>query len=88
MLQERGLRVPEDIALVGFSSELFSRLTEPMLTSVDQDCELMGRAATRLLLQILEEQAQHFALRQIVLQPELFVRASSMRDEPSSLKGK
>jgi LacI family transcriptional regulator len=81
VLKERGLRVPEDVALVGFSNELFSRLTEPMLTSVDQHCELMGRSATRLLLQILEEQEQHFAPRQIVLQPELFVRASSMRKE-------
>ncbi len=82
VIKEVGLRVPEDIALVGFSNELFSRLTEPMLTSVDQHCELMGRSATRLLLQIMEEQGQHFAPRHIVLQPDLLVRTSSLRHEP------
>jgi LacI family transcriptional regulator len=84
VLKERGLQVPKDMALVGFSNELFSRLTEPMLTSMDQHCELMGRTATHLLLQIMEEQGQHFAPRHIVLQPELYVRASSSRqsEEP------
>jgi len=79
VLTEHGLRVPQDIGLVGFSNELFSRLTTPMLTSIDQHCELMGRSATRLLLQIMEEQPQHSAPRHVVLQPELCVRASSLR---------
>jgi LacI family transcriptional regulator len=82
VLHERGLRVPEDIGLVGFSNELFSRLMVPMLTSIDQHCELMGRAATRLLLQIMEEQSQQSAPQHIVLQPDLFVRASSLRTAP------
>ena len=55
VLKEHGLRVPEDIGLLGFSNEIFSRLTEPKLTSIDQHCELMGRSATRLLLQTMEE---------------------------------
>jgi LacI family transcriptional regulator len=79
VLNERGLRVPEDMGLVGYSNELFSRLTRPMITSIDQHCEVMGRTATRLLLQIMEEREQHFAPRHVVLQPELFVRASSLR---------
>lgn len=82
VLNERGLRVPQDMGLVGFSNELFSRLTVPQLTSIDQHCELMGRSATRLLLQIMEEQNQHFAPRHVVLQPDLFVRASSLRLAP------
>lgn len=80
VLNERGLRVPEDIGLVGFSNELFSRLTVPQLTSIDQHCELMGRSAMRLLLQIMEEQSQDFAPRHVVLQPDLFIRASSLRE--------
>ena len=79
VLKERGLRVPEDIGLVGFSNELFSRLTVPQLTSIDQHCELMGRSATRLLLQVMEEREQAYAPRHVVLQPDLFVRASSLR---------
>jgi LacI family transcriptional regulator len=79
VLKEQGLRVPQDVGLVGFSNELFARLTDPKLTSIDQHCELMGKSATRLLLQLMEEQEQHFAPRHVVLQPDLCVRASSQR---------
>ena len=86
VLKEQGLRVPQDVGLVGFSNELFSRLTEPKLTSIDQHCELMGKSATRLLLQIMEEQGQHFAPRHVVLQPDLFVRASSLKQSQPQAK--
>ncbi len=84
VLKEHGLRVPEDVGLVGFSNELFSRLTEPKLTSIDQHCELMGRSATHLLLQTMEEQGQHLPPRHVVLQPNLCVRASSLRLAPTA----
>jgi LacI family transcriptional regulator len=79
VLTERGLRVPQDIGLVGFSNEVFGRLTLPRLTSIDQHCELMGRTATRLLLELLDEREPPGAPRHVVLQPELLVRASSLR---------
>ena len=79
VLQERGLRVPEDIGLVGFSNEIFSRLTVPRLTSIDQHCELMGRSATHLLLQIMQEHPPYATPRHLVLPPDLLVRASSLR---------
>ena len=60
VLKKRGLRVPQDVGLVSFSNELFSRLTEPRLTSIDQHCELMGTTATRLLLQIMDESGLYF----------------------------
>jgi LacI family transcriptional regulator len=82
VLTARGLRVPQDVGLVGFSNELFARLTVPQITSFDQHCELMGRTATRLLLQVMEEREPHFAPRHVVLQPDLFVRASSLRNGP------
>ncbi|RZK15284.1 MAG: LacI family transcriptional regulator [Hymenobacter sp.] len=52
-----------------------------MLTSLDQHCELMGRLATGLLLQTMDEREQHFAPRHAVLQPELCVRDSSRHQE-------
>ena len=74
-LKRRGLRVPHDLALAGFSNETFTSLTEPMLTSVDQRCEQMGQSAVRLLLEILEENV--FSPRRVVLQPDLLIRESS-----------
>lgn len=84
VLKEHGRRVPEDVGLAGFSNELFSRLTEPKLTSVDQHCELMGQSATRLLLEIMATQGQPFLPRHVVLKPNLFVRASSLRQAPAT----
>ena len=79
VLRRRGLRVPQDVALAGFSNELFSSFIEPMLTTVDQRCEQMGQAAARLLLEILGEKRQNVSPRRVLLQPDLLVRASSLR---------
>jgi LacI family transcriptional regulator len=69
------------MALVGFSNESFTFLTEPMLTSVDQRCEQMGQSAVRLFLEMLEEKSSKFSPRRIVLQPDLIIRDSSIREK-------
>ena len=79
LLKSRGLRVPEDVALAGFSNEALTTATEPQLTSVDQRCEEMGQAAFRLFTELVEAEGAPFAHRQVVLQPQLFVRPSSLR---------
>ena len=79
VLKEHGLRVPADVALAGFSNETFTSLTEPQLTSVDQHCEEMGRAAMRLLLEMVQERGRQLSPRKIVLQPKLLLRESSRR---------
>lgn len=50
VLKERRLRIPEDIALVGFDDSSTARHTEPPLTSVHQPLEQMGREMARLLV--------------------------------------
>ena len=77
-LKARGRRVPEDVAVTGFSNEMFSSFTEPMLTTIDQRCEQMGQSAVRLFLELRDEQAGQFSPRRIVLQPDLLVRGSSV----------
>ncbi|UYZ62101.1 LacI family DNA-binding transcriptional regulator [Hymenobacter weizhouensis] len=79
VIKSRGLRVPQDIALAGFSNETFTSLTEPMLTSIDQRCEQMGQSAVRLFLEMLEEKTSKFSPRRIVLQPDLLIRDSSLQ---------
>jgi len=79
VLKARGIRVPQDMALAGFSNETFSSLTEPRLTSVDQRCEQMGQSAVKLFLEMLDDKSGSFSPRRIVLQPELLVRESSLR---------
>ena len=73
---KKGLRVPQDLGISGFSNEKFTAATQPSITSVDQRCPEMGKAAARLLLKMLEI-GPAFIPRQIVLRPELVIRASS-----------
>ncbi|GAA3943412.1 LacI family DNA-binding transcriptional regulator [Hymenobacter algoricola] len=79
MVKQQGLRIPQDVALAGFSNELFDSLTEPMLTSVDQRCEEMGKTAVQLLLDMIAAGDQEIAPRHVVLQPTLLIRGSSQR---------
>jgi LacI family transcriptional regulator len=84
LLKSRGLRVPEDVALVGFSNEALTLVAEPNITSVDQRCEEMGQAAFRLFTELVEAGGAAFSHRQVVLHPQLFVRASSLHQGPPS----
>ncbi|WP_460583231.1 LacI family DNA-binding transcriptional regulator [Hymenobacter arcticus] len=81
VLKGQRIRVPQDVALAGFSNEGFTAITEPQLTSVDQRCEEMGQAAVRLFLELAAAPDAPFTQRQVVLQPELFVRESSRQGE-------
>jgi LacI family transcriptional regulator len=76
VLQHKGLRVPQDVALACFSNEPFTTMTQPSLTAVDQRAEQMGETAVRLLLQLLKR-GPGYTPPHIVLKPELLVRDSS-----------
>lgn len=52
-LREKGLRVPEDISIVGHDGNLYSRCTAPHLTTVSIRARETGRAAAKMLLDIL-----------------------------------
>ncbi|MET7750585.1 LacI family DNA-binding transcriptional regulator [Micromonospora sp. NPDC005367] len=78
-LTARGLRVPADIAIVGYDDIEFAAAAAVPLSSVRQPREQLGRTAAELLLEEAEhgEAHQH---RHVVFQPELVVRRSS--DQP------
>ncbi|WP_165822110.1 LacI family DNA-binding transcriptional regulator [Hymenobacter edaphi] len=78
VLKAHGRRIPADVAVVGFSNEAFTALTEPTISSVDQRCHLMGLTAVQQLLRLLEAPGSA-PLPPVVLTPELLVRASSQR---------
>ena len=54
--RERGLRVPEDLSVVGFDDADISRIVTPTLTTVRQPLEEMGRMAVSLLTRLIEKQ--------------------------------
>jgi len=50
----RGLRVPEDLSIVGFDDVEHATIVTPMLTTVRQPLAEMGRTAVSLLMRLLE----------------------------------
>lgn len=54
VLKSKGIRIPKDIALVGFSNSDLIELLDPPLTVVRQPAFEMGQVATELLLQLIE----------------------------------
>ncbi|MFU8852059.1 LacI family DNA-binding transcriptional regulator [Micromonospora sp. SL1-18] len=75
-LTAHGLRVPEDIAIVGYDDIEFAGAAAVPLSSVRQPRAQLGRTAAQLLLEesINDGSHQH---RHVMFQPELVVRASS-----------
>jgi len=76
-IREAGLRVPDDIALVGFDDVPVATAVEPALTTVRQPIEGLGTMAAELLLNLLENPPDGQAPGQrIILPAKLIVRDS------------
>lgn len=73
----RGLRVPDDLAIVGYDDIDFAAAAAVPLTSIHQPSADLGRAAAELLLEESGAGAQTHRHRQVVFRPDLVVRASS-----------
>jgi DNA-binding LacI/PurR family transcriptional regulator len=78
VLRERGRRVPEDVAVIGFDDVLpVTEETEPSLTTVRQDIEEMGRLMARLLLGSLTRSKPATGAPSSVILPTTLVRRAS-----------
>jgi len=75
---DAGLRVPEDVAIVGCGNVAYAEYLRAPLTSIDQRSAEIGRRAAQLALTLLENPPKR--PKQIVLTPELVKRASTQRN--------
>jgi len=84
-LREKGLNIPEDVAVVGFGNWKFSAMTDPPLSSVEQPGYEMGKeAALHLIRQIEMDDDQPFEPTTKILKTSVIVRKSSLRKLPIS----
>jgi len=72
------LKVPDDIAVVGFSNTNIPELINPTLTTIRLPAFEMGRVATELLIQIIESKRPVAEFETRVLQTEFTIRNSSL----------
>jgi LacI family transcriptional regulator len=79
-----GLRVPDDLSLVGFDDILEARYLVPRLTTASKDAERLGREAMRLVLGRLQDPARP---RQVVQVPARFIVRESTAAAPGSALG-
>lgn len=78
-LQNSGIRVPEDISIVGFDNIVFSAYTKPALTTLDQPKHYIGAEAARLILGLLDTTPDNAPPKQEIrkLKGSLLVRQST-----------
>lgn len=76
-IQERGLRVPQDISVMGFDDIPGAAFYTPSLTTVQQPLKRMGEVAAQVLLERIEGQKEYPC--EIAIEPELVVRESTAK---------
>lgn len=80
-LKSIGIRIPEDVCVVGFSNEPFTKYLDSPLTTVDQTPQLMGKIAAQVFLEQVNGAKQLTIEKKVVLSPELIIRESSNRQK-------
>jgi len=74
-IKDKGLRIPEDISLIGFDDIQLASYTEPSLTTVRQPIYEMGITAISLLVRLIEEKEKRPS--RVELPTQLIIRESS-----------
>ena len=77
-IKKHKLKIPEDIALVGFTDEFHSTVVDPTLTSVTHPTLKMGQEAARLFFNIIEKGNTY--QEDVILNTELVIRESSIKN--------
>lgn len=78
-LKEQGVRIPEDIAIVGFNNDVISKIVEPKLTTINYPGAEIGEIVARNLINHLQGSSNIQLTNTIIIKSDLIVRASSLR---------
>ena len=78
-LKRNGIKVPDDIAVMGFSNEPFSEFVTPSISTVKQPGFQMGRKAAQLIINQILNKAPSNQFETITMPTELIIRESSQK---------
>jgi len=85
-IKDRGLRVPQDISVIGFDDQNFAAYCDPPLTTVRQDFDALGAQSLQHLLALME--SSDTVAHQRVLYPQLIVRMSTAAPPERATRGR
>jgi LacI family transcriptional regulator len=77
VLNEEGIRIPRDIALVGFGDEPFTAMVTPSISSINQHSAEIGKLAAKTFLSHAKKKIVKQKLNKLILDAQLVVRGSS-----------
>lgn len=78
-LKKKGIRIPQDVGVVGFSNEPISAVIEPSLTTMDQPGFEIGKTAARLLISQIVNKEQQITHKDAIIKARLITRDSSQK---------
>lgn len=81
LAKEKGLKIPSDISIIGFTDGLISEYSSPSISTIAQHGFTMGLQAVELLIERIENETEAFKPRKIVISSDLKIREST---KPSS----
>jgi DNA-binding LacI/PurR family transcriptional regulator len=76
-IHQRGLKVPDDVAVIGFDNLQIGTISDPELTTIDQQSKDLSHAAIDMLIDLIEGKDLSRDQRQIVIKPKLVIRDSA-----------
>ena len=79
--KEKGLKIPADISIIGFTDGLISEYSSPSITTIAQHGFTMGKQAVELLIERIENESEVYKPKKIVISSNLKLREST---KPSS----
>jgi LacI family transcriptional regulator len=79
LLHKFNIKIPQEIALLGFTNTLLADVLNPSLTAVQQPAFEIGRKATEMLLSIINSKRPVTEFETVVLPTELFIRNSTAK---------
>ncbi|MEM6768519.1 MAG: LacI family DNA-binding transcriptional regulator [Bacteroidota bacterium] len=78
-IKQKGLKIPEDISLIGFSDNPLSTLVEPQISSVSQPAQAMGKKAASLIINSINQDRSLQGYQPYILDTQLVLRETTRK---------
>ncbi len=79
VIKSRGLRIPDDVSVCGFTNGSLAEMCDPPLTSVDQHCYELGSTAMKLLLHKIQHEDGTNKLKNKIIKTHLVIRDTTKK---------